>query len=150
MHTPGHSIESTCYVLYDENHKPTAIFTGDTLFAGDVGRPDLMSGNKSIYELTQMLFDSLGILKSLPDDLVVYPGHGAGSDCGKNISDEKFTTIGEQKQKNYAMRATDIDSFRKAVSSDLTMPPEYFFKNMSINIMGYRPLEDVLKKISIR
>lgn len=146
LHTPGHSIESTCYVLYDENHKPTAIFTGDTLFAGDVGRPDLMSGNKSIYELTQMLFDSLGILKSLPDDLVVYPGHGAGSDCGKNISDEKFTTIGEQKQKNYAMRATDIDSFRKAVSSDLTMPPEYFFKNMSINIMGYRPLEDVLKK----
>lgn len=146
MHTPGHSIESTCYILRDTDNKPTAIFTGDTLFAGDVGRPDLMSGNKSTFVLTQMLFDSLNLLKSLPDDLVVYPGHGAGSDCGKNIGDEKFTTIGEQKQKNYAMQATDIDSFRKAVSTDLTMPPEYFFKNMSINIMGYRPLEDVLSK----
>jgi glyoxylase-like metal-dependent hydrolase (beta-lactamase superfamily II)/rhodanese-related sulfurtransferase len=146
LHTPGHSIESTCYMLSDESSKPLAIFTGDTLFAGDVGRPDLMSGNKSVYELTQMLYDSLSMLKTLPDDLVVYPGHGAGSDCGKNISDEKFTTIGEQKQKNYAMKVNDIDSFQQAVSRELTMPPEYFFKNMSINIMGYRPLEEVLRK----
>ena len=99
LHTPGHTIESTCYLLKDEKGKPHAVFTGDTLFVGDVGRPDLSSGNLSKEELASMLFDSLqNKIAVLPDDVLVYPAHGQGSSCGKNLGPESHSTIGEQKK----------------------------------------------------
>lgn len=108
LHTPGHTIESSCYLLYDEKHIPKALFSGDTLFVGDVGRPDLMSGNKGKEELASMMYDSLnGVIMKLPDHVLVYPGHGAGSACGKNLGIEKYSTIGEQK-KNELCIATNV------------------------------------------
>ena len=147
LHTPGHTIESACYLLYDEGGKKSAVFTGDTLFVGDVGRPDLMSGNLSKKELAFMLFDSLkNKIKTLPDDVTVYPGHGAGSACGKNIGTQSFSTIGEQKQSNYAMLIEDRIEFIVAVTSDLPVIPRYFFKDAAVNINGASSFDEVLRK----
>jgi glyoxylase-like metal-dependent hydrolase (beta-lactamase superfamily II) len=117
IHTPGHTLESTCYLLKDETGKPYCIFTGDTLFAGDVGRPDLSSGNLSKEELASILYDSVqNKLIHLPDDLIVYPAHGPGSSCGKNIGPEKETTIGKDKQSNYAMQPQTKEDFVNMVT----------------------------------
>lgn len=149
LHTPGHTVESSCLVLYDEEKKPHCIFTGDTLFIGDVGRPDLLSGNLSKEELAGMLYDSLkNKIKTLPDNLIVYPGHGAGSACGKNIGKETVSSIGEQKQKNYAMQNISKEEFISVVTKDLPAPPAYFFKDAKINISGYDSFETIVNRES--
>ncbi|MBK9282960.1 MAG: MBL fold metallo-hydrolase [Sphingobacteriaceae bacterium] len=146
IHTPGHTLESSCFLVIDESGKENAIFTGDTLFVGDVGRPDLLSGNLDKTTLTEMLFDSLKFkIKTLPADVIVYPGHGAGSACGKNLGKETSTTIGEQMEKNYALKETNKDAFVQAVTSGLSKPPAYFFKDASININGYESIDKVIK-----
>lgn len=147
LHTPGHTVESTCFLVLDENNSPTTIFSGDTLFIGDVGRPDLMSGNLSKETLGAMLYDSLKTkIKTLPDNVVVYPGHGAGSACGKNLGKETSSTIGEQKKFNYAMKEMSKDEFIKIVTDDQPPVPAYFFKDAMININGYQNLDGVYKK----
>ncbi len=146
LHTPGHTIESTCYLLLNEKDEKTAVFTGDTLFIGDVGRPDLLSGNLQKEELAAMLYNSLQTkIKTLPDEVIVYPGHGAGSACGKNISSESQSTIGEQRARNYAMIAADKEAFIQAVTSDLPVIPAYFFKDAVINKKGCLPFDEVMK-----
>jgi hydroxyacylglutathione hydrolase len=146
LHTPGHTIESTSYLLLDKDDRPNAVFTGDTLFVGDVGRPDLLSGNLQKEELAAMLFDSLRLkIKSLPDEVIVYPGHGAGSACGKNIGINSFSTIGEEKNTNYALLANDKQAFIDAITSDLPAIPAYFFKDAAINKAGCSPYDDVIK-----
>jgi len=147
LHTPGHTIESTCFLLYDEAGYKNAVFTGDTLFVGDVGRPDLLSGNLGKEELASMLFDSLqNKIKTLPDDVIVYPGHGAGSACGKNIGKQSYSTIGEQKATNYALLTNDRDMFINVVTTDLPMIPGYFFTDAAINKKGYISFDEVLRK----
>ena len=147
IHTPGHTIESTCYLLRNENQKPHCIFTGDTLFVGDVGRPDLSSGNMTTEELASIMYDTLNNkILPLPDDLIVYPAHGAGSSCGKNLGTETFTTIGEQKQSNYALQQQSREEFIKAVTSDLNEAPVYFAINAKINKEGYDSLEAIKTK----
>lgn len=147
LHTPGHTIESSCFLIIDELNKPYAVFTGDTLFVGDVGRPDLLSGNLSKEVLAEMLFNSLRKkIMTLPDDVIVYPGHGAGSACGKNIGKETVSTIGEQKLKNYALASMSKEEFVKAVTTGLPNPPPYFFKDASINIKGYESYDKVISK----
>ena len=151
IHTPGHTTESSCYVLVDENGKDTALFSGDTLFIGDVGRPDL--AQKVIAELTQdklasMLFDSLrDKIMPLANDIIVYPGHGAGSACGKNMSDETTDTLGNQKLTNYALNPElDRAAFKAAILDGLTPPPGYFPHNVLMNIGGYEAIDEVIKK----
>ena len=147
LHTPGHTIESSCFLLYDENKITRAIFTGDTLFVGDVGRPDLMSGNKTKTELASMLYDSLNeVIIQIDDDVLVYPGHGAGSACGKNLGIERYSTIGEQKKLNYALQPMSREDFINAVTENLTTPPSYFFKDASINMIGYKSFDDVIQQ----
>ena len=147
LHTPGHTPESTCYLLFDENDEPHALFTGDTLFVGDVGRPDLLDGVMTKEELAGMLFDSLNQkIKPLPDDVIVYPAHGPGSACGKNIGTETFSTIGTQKRTNYAMKAETKAAFIEAVTKGMTPPPAYFFEDARINKEGYQPLTEVIKE----
>ena len=147
IHTPGHTIESTCYLLKNENQKPHCIFTGDTLFVGDVGRPDLSSGNMTTEELASIMYDTLNNkILPLPDDLIVYPAHGAGSSCGKNLGTETFTTIGEQKRSNYALQQQSREEFIKAVTSDLNEAPVYFAINAKINKEGYDSLEAIKTK----
>ena len=151
LHTPGHTMESSCYLLKDENGKQTALFTGDTLFIGDVGRPDLAQKVKA--ELTQeklagLLYDSLhNKILPLPDDLVVYPAHGAGSACGKMMSRETTDTLGHQKQTNYALQ-TDLtkEEFTKELLTGLTAPPRYFPLNVLMNIQGYESLDQVMNR----
>ncbi|AEW02900.1 MBL fold metallo-hydrolase [Niastella koreensis] len=146
LHTPGHTVESTCYLLRDENGKAHAVFTGDTLFVGEVGRPDLSSGNLDKYELASMLFDSLTQkIATLPDDVVVYPAHGPGSNCGKNLGPATTSTIGEEKQNNYALQPQTMDEFIKAVLADLPAAPLYFPINAKINKEGYDSLEKILE-----
>lgn len=151
LHTPGHTMESSCFLLKDEKGKEKAIFTGDTLFIGDVGRPDL--AQKVIAELTQEklaahLYDSLrNKIMPLPDDLIVYPGHGAGSACGKNMSKETTDTLGHQKQVNYALNPNlTKEQFIKEVLTGLTPPPTYFPQNVLMNIKGYESFDSVLKR----
>lgn len=151
IHTPGHTMESTCYLLTDENGKDVALFTGDTLFIGDVGRPDL--AQKVVEDLTQEklaghLYDSLrNKIMPLSDDIIVYPAHGAGSACGKNMSKETFDTLGNQKKTNYALRADMTkEEFIKEVTSGLTPPPAYFPKNVLMNIKGYESIDTVLER----
>lgn len=147
MHTPGHTLESTCYLLKDEAGKATAVFTGDTLFVGDVGRPDLSSGNMSKEDLASLLYDSLqNRIATLNDDVIVYPAHGAGSSCGKNLGPETHSTIGEQKQTNYALQPQTREAFIKAVTDGLAMPPQYFPINARINKEGYDSLDNILSK----
>ncbi|MFN8265667.1 MAG: MBL fold metallo-hydrolase [Chitinophagaceae bacterium] len=151
LHTPGHTMESTCYLMKDETGKEVAIFTGDTLFIGDVGRPDL--AQKVIAELTQdkladHLFDSLrNKIMPLADDIIVYPAHGAGSACGKNMSKETSDTLGHQKATNYALRANMTkEEFKKELLTGLTPPPAYFPLNVLMNIKGYDSISDVIKR----
>jgi hydroxyacylglutathione hydrolase len=146
LHTPGHTVESTCYLLHEENGKAHAVFTGDTLFVGEVGRPDLSSGNLDKYELASMLFDSLTQkIATLPDDVIVYPAHGPGSNCGKNLGPATSSTIGEEKQNNYALQAQTKDEFIKAVLADLPAAPSYFPINAKINKEGYDSLEKIFE-----
>ena len=149
MHTPGHTMESTSYVLRDENGKDHALFSGDTLFLGDVGRPDLAQKTGSITErdLAGFLFDSLRTkIMTLADDVIVYPAHGAGSACGKNLSKETVGSIGDQKKTNYALRADMTkEEFIKEVTDGLLPPPAYFPSNVKLNKEGYQPIDAVLK-----
>lgn len=147
IHTPGHTPESTCYLLIDEAGKEHAIFTGDTLFVGDVGRPDLLDGVMSQDHLAGLLYDSLNArIKCLPDEVIVYPAHGPGSACGKNIGKETFSTIGQQKKFNYALQEMPRAEFIKKLTDGILPPPQYFFEDARINKQGYDPLEDVLNR----
>ena len=144
LHTPGHTIESTCYLLRDENDKPHAIFSGDTLFVGDVGRPDLSSGDMSSEELAGIMYDTIqNKILPLADDIIVYPAHGAGSSCGKNLGPNNFSTIGEERQTNYALQPQTKEAFIKAVTEGLTDAPKYFAVNAQINMEGYESLDNV-------
>lgn len=148
LHTPGHTLESSCYLLSDETGKPLYLFTGDTLFIGDVGRPDLAQrGTITMEDLASMLYDSLETkIKTLPDDVIVYPAHGAGSACGKNMSKETSDTIGNQKRTNYALLATSREQFIKEVTDGLATPPQYFPINVMMNKKGYTSIDSVLEK----
>ena len=149
LHTPGHTMESTTYLLIDEEGKDHAIFSGDTLFLGDVGRPDLAQKAASMTqeELAGMLYDSLNQkIMPLADDVIVYPAHGAGSACGKNMMKETVDTLGHQKQMNYALNQPNRESFIKAVTDGLTPPPGYFGMNVAMNKHGYDSFETVLNK----
>jgi len=145
LHTPGHTLESTCYLLLDAAEQPYCIFTGDTLFVGDVGRPDLFSGNLSKEELAGMMYDSLNRkIKTLPDTVIVYPAHGPGSACGKNLGKETSSTIGAQKATNYALQDQDKATFIASVTEGLNAPPAYFPLNAALNANGYDPLDTVM------
>ena len=147
LHTPGHTLESSCYLLKDTAGKDHAIFTGDTLFVGDVGRPDLAQKDNeiTIEDLAGMLYDSLHEkIIPLADDVIVYPAHGAGSSCGKNLGSETFSTIGTQKQTNYALQPQTKEDFIIAVTDGLAAPPQYFPINAKINKEGYESLDTVL------
>lgn len=150
LHTPGHTMESSCYLLKNENGKDIALFSGDSLFIGDVGRPDLAqkAANMTTEELAGKLFDSLRTkIMPLSDDIIVYPAHGAGSACGKNMSSETTDTLGHQKQTNYALRATMTrNEFIKEVTDGLTMPPAYFPLNVMLNKQGYESITEVMKR----
>lgn len=150
LHTPGHTLESTTYLLKDENGKDYAIFSGDTLFLGDVGRPDLAQKATQMTqeELAGLLFDSLrNKIMTLADDVIVYPAHGAGSACGKNMSKETIDTLGNQKQSNYALRATMTrEEFIKEVTDGLLPPSAYFPENVKMNKEGYESIDVVLKR----
>lgn len=149
LHTPGHTMESSCYLLKDESGKNHAVFTGDTLFVGDVGRPDLAQKGESLTmeDLAGMLYESLhSKIMPLENDVIVYPAHGAGSSCGKNLGKETFSTIGAQKESNYALQDLTKDEFIKAVTDGLTAPPQYFPINAMINKKGYTSLDTVLEK----
>ena len=149
LHTPGHTLESSTYLLIDENGKNHAIFSGDTLFLGDVGRPDLaIKSDLTKEDLAGMLFDSLrNKIMPLADDVIVYPAHGAGSACGKNLSKETVGVLGEQKKTNYALRADMTkEEFTKEVLNGIAPPPQYFAKNAMMNKSGYDNFETILKK----
>ncbi len=150
LHTPGHTMESTTYLLKDKNGKDHAIFSGDTLFLGDVGRPDLAQKAASMTqeELAGILFDSLRTkIMTLADDVIVYPAHGAGSACGKNLSKETVGSIGDQKKTNYALRANMTkDEFIQEVTEGLAPPPQYFPLNVQMNKDGYDDIDVVLKR----
>lgn len=149
LHTPGHTPESSCFLLLDENKKPHAVFTGDTLFVGDVGRPDLLDGVLSRDELASMMYDSLNKkIKTLPDNVLVYPAHGPGSACGKSIGKETFSTIGEQKKFNYALKEMSREEFIQKVTEGILPPPQYFFEDARINKNGYDPIDEVITENS--
>ena len=149
LHTPGHTMESTTYLLSDVSKKDIAIFSGDTLFLGDVGRPDLAqkAADMTQEDLAGILFDSLRKkIMPLADDLIVYPAHGAGSACGKNLSKETFGTLGDQKKTNYALRADMTkDEFIKEVTDGLPAPPQYFPLNVKMNKEGYEDIKSVIE-----
>jgi glyoxylase-like metal-dependent hydrolase (beta-lactamase superfamily II)/rhodanese-related sulfurtransferase len=148
LHTPGHTMESTCYLLRDENGKQIAVFTGDTLFIGDVGRPDLAqkSGELTKEDLAGYLYDSLrNKLMPLENDITVYPAHGAGSACGKNMSKETFDTLGHQKEVNYALQEMTKEDFIQEVTAGLLPPPFYFPENVAMNKKGVSSLEGVVQ-----
>jgi len=145
LHTPGHTLESSCYLLHDEIGKPYCVFTGDTLFVGDVGRPDLFSGNKTKEELAGMMYDSLNQkIKPLADNIIVFPAHGPGSACGKKIGAQTTSTIGEQKQSNYALQEMTKEEFVNVVTEGICAPPAYFPINANINKQGYDSLDEVM------
>jgi len=147
LHTPGHTLESSCYLLRDEHDTAHAIFTGDTLFVGDVGRPDLSSGNMSSTELAGIMYDTIqNKILPLADNVLVYPAHGAGSSCGKNMGPETFSTIGEQKKTNYALQPQSKEDFIAAVTKGLGIAPKYFAINARINMQGYESLDAVKQK----
>ncbi len=147
LHTPGHTIESSCYLLIDENGKDHAIFTGDTLFVGDVGRPDLSSGDLSAEELAGIMYHTIqDKILPLADEVIVYPAHGAGSSCGKNLGPETYSTIGDEKKNNYALQQQSKESFIKAITSGLTEASRYFSINALINKEGYESLDNIKSK----
>jgi hydroxyacylglutathione hydrolase len=144
LHTPGHTLESSCFLLKDENKKPHAIFTGDTLFVGDVGRPDLSSGDLSSEELAEIMYETLKEkIIPLPDDVIVYPAHGPGSSCGKNLGPNTFSTMGEEKKTNHALQPQSKEDFIKSVTTGLNIAPVYFAINASINQKGYDSIDEV-------
>ncbi|MFA7272938.1 MAG: MBL fold metallo-hydrolase [Crocinitomicaceae bacterium] len=153
IHTPGHTMESTCYLLLDADNQLNSLFSGDTLFLGDVGRPDLAqkAANLTMEDLAGILFDSLrNKIMTLPDNVTIYPGHGAGSACGKSMSKETIGELGEQKQTNYALRANMTkEEFVKELTDGLAPPPAYFPLNVQMNKEGYASIENVLKKGSM-
>jgi len=150
LHTPGHTMESTSYLLIDEEEKERALFSGDTLFIGDVGRPDLAqkAAHMTQEELAAILYDSLhNKIMLLPDDVIVYPAHGAGSACGKNMSRETTDTLGHQKATNYALRKTMTkEEFVREVTTGLTPPPAYFPLNVMLNKTGYESIDTVIQR----
>jgi len=150
LHTPGHTMESSCFLMIDEQGAEKALFSGDTLFIGDVGRPDLAqkAAHMTQEELAETLFDSLrNKVMTLPDDVIVYPAHGAGSACGKNMSKETMDTLGHQKATNYALRADMTKAeFVKEVTTGLMPPPAYFPLNVGMNKQGYDSIDEVLKR----
>lgn len=149
LHTPGHTMESTTYLLIDENGKDHAIFSGDTLFLGDVGRPDLAQKAASMTQedLAGHLYDSLmNKIMPLSDDITVYPGHGAGSACGKNMSTDTVDTLGNQKKTNYALNQPNKEAFIEAVTDGLLPPPAYFGANVAMNKKGYENVDNVIEK----
>jgi len=149
LHTPGHTLESTTYLVKDENDKDHAIFSGDTLFLGDVGRPDLAqkAADMTQEQLAGMLYDSLmNKIMPLTDDVIVYPAHGAGSACGKNMMKETVDTLGNQKKMNYALNQPNKEAFIAAVTDGLTPPPAYFGANVAMNKKGYTSFEEVKSK----
>lgn len=149
LHTPGHTPESSCYLLKDATGKDHAIFTGDTLFVGDVGRPDLAQQGTGLtmQELAGMLYDSLHQkIMPLADDVIVYPAHGAGSSCGKQLGPNTYSTIGDEKSGNYALQALSKDAFITTVTEGLAAPPNYFPLNAQINKEGYESLDAILEK----
>ena len=149
LHTPGHTLESSSFLLIDENGKETALFSGDTLFLGDVGRPDLAqkAANMTQEELAGLLYESLyNKILPLDDDITIYPAHGAGSACGKNMQKEMIDTLGNQKKTNYALNQKDKESFIKAVTEGLLPPPAYFGMNVVMNKKGYSSFDEVLSK----
>ena len=150
IHTPGHTMESTCYLLRDENDKEIAVFTGDTLFLGDVGRPDLAQGNKNTTKeyLAGQLFDSIrDKLMPLPDSITIYPAHGAGSACGKNMMDLTSDSLANQKKVNYALREDMTkEEFINEVTKGLSSPPKYFPSNVELNKEGYEDVSLIIKK----
>ena len=152
LHTPGHTLESTCYLLIDASGRPHSLFTGDTLFIGDVGRPDLaqQAGTLTREDLAGLLHDSLHAkVIPLPDDVIVYPAHGAGSACGKNMSKATSDTLGHQKEANYALRASSKAQFVREVTEGLAPPPAYFAQNALMN-RGAIPSLDQVKRTSMR
>ena len=149
LHTPGHTLESVTYLLIDENGQHHAVFTGDTLFLGDVGRPDLaIKSDLTEKDLAGLLYESLRTkIMTLGDDVIVYPAHGAGSACGKNLSKETVGTIGDQKKSNYALRdSMTKEEFVIEVLDGISPPPQYFSKNAKLNQRGYSALDQVLSK----
>ncbi len=149
LHTPGHTLESSCYLLKDEKGKDHAVFTGDTLFVGDVGRPDLSQKGAilTMQDLAGMLYESLQQkIIPLANDVLVYPAHGAGSSCGKNLGPTNYSTVGEEKQTNYALLAKTKEEFIKSVTDGLATPPLYFPVNAKINKEGYESLDAILEK----
>ncbi len=149
LHTPGHTLESTCYLLKDADGKDYCVFTGDTLFVGDVGRPDLAQKTNELTtnDLAGMLYDSLHTkIITLADEVIVYPAHGPGSSCGKNLGPDTHSTIGEEKQFNYALKAADRNAFIEAVTDGIPPPPLYFPINARINKEGYESLDEVLEQ----
>ncbi len=147
LHTPGHTLESSCYLLHDEAGEPYCIFTGDTLFVGDVGRPDLFSGNLSKEDLAAMMYDTLqNKIKPLNDNIIVYPAHGPGSSCGKNLGPDTFSTIGVQRATNYALKDMSKEDFIRAVTTGLNAPPAYFPINARINKQGSISLDEVFEQ----
>jgi glyoxylase-like metal-dependent hydrolase (beta-lactamase superfamily II)/rhodanese-related sulfurtransferase len=147
MYTPGHTIESTCWLLKNEDGKNHAVFTGDTLFIGDVGRPDLSSGNLDSIDLAGLLYDSITQkILTLEDDVIVYPAHGSGSACGKNLGSETISTIGEQKATNYALQQPSKEAFIEKINEGLDEAPRYFAINARINKEGYESLDSIIKK----
>lgn len=149
LHTPGHTMESSCFLVLNEDGNEAAVFTGDTMFVGDVGRPDLaVSSELSREDLARHMYQSIQRkLLPLQDHVLVFPGHGAGSQCGKSLSDETQSTIGAQKQFNYALQATSEEDFVRKVTAGLNAPPKYFPENARINRMGYeRSIDEVLRQ----
>lgn len=149
LHTPGHTLESTCYLLKDENGKDHCVFTGDTLFVGDVGRPDLAQKGEELTmeDLAGLLYESIHKkLYPLAGEVIVYPAHGPGSACGKNLGPHTTSTIGEEKKSNYALKAATKEDFIRAVTEGIPEPPQYFPINAMINKEGYDSLEEVLKQ----
>lgn len=147
IHTPGHTLESSCYLLKDENQKPYALFTGDTLFVGDVGRPDLSSGSMSSEELAGIMYETLQQkIMPLADDIIVYPAHGPGSSCGKNLGPNTHSTLAEEKANNYALQNQTKEDFVKSVTEGLQPAPRYFAVNANINQQGYEGIGDIIKE----
>ncbi len=149
LHTPGHTMESSCFLLLDKDGKETALFSGDTLFLGDVGRPDLAqkAANLTQDELAGLLYESIYTkILTLPDSLIIYPGHGAGSACGKNMMKETVDTLGNQRKVNYALNQASKADFIQAVTEGLLPPPAYFGMNVSMNKQGYVSFDEVMKR----
>jgi hydroxyacylglutathione hydrolase len=147
LHTPGHTLESSCFLLKDDNNLPHAIFTGDTLFVGDVGRPDLSGGNMSSEDLAEIMYDTLQKqILPLEDHVLVYPAHGPGSSCGKSLGPNTHSTIGDEKKTNHALQPKSKAEFIKSVTEGLSAAPVYFAINASINQKGYDAIEEVKEK----